>query len=254
MERAEGRRWARAGRTGPLVIAHRGASAHATENTLDSFRRALQDGADGVELDVVCCASGEAVVFHDEDLRRLAGRPERVAELSLLALRRVKLPGGTGIPTLEEALEVCGPTALMNVELKSRGLLDRQMGALVERVGQAIDLHGAAPRVLVSSFDPRAVWFWQRKCPEVKSALLLDRGGLAAAAKALTLPWLRPFAVHPAQTLCHPALVARWHALGYVVNAWTVDAPARARALRDAAVDGIMTNDPASVRAALNQV
>src|SRR5262245_51611322 len=94
---------------GPLVIGHRGASARAPENSVEAFARARTDGADGVELDVLCCATGEVVVFHDDDLVRLAGRPERIDALSLAALREVHLQGGARIPTLEEAFEACGP-------------------------------------------------------------------------------------------------------------------------------------------------
>src|SRR5438874_1738897 len=68
--------WARS--TTPLVIGHRGASSREPENSVAAFRRAAVDGADGVELDVLCCGTGEVVVFHDDDLLRLGGRPDRV--------------------------------------------------------------------------------------------------------------------------------------------------------------------------------
>ena len=119
---------------GPLVLGHRGASARETENTAAAFQRARTDGADGVELDVLLSATGEGMVFHDDDLARLAGRPERIADLPYRALREVKLPGGTTIPTLEEALEACGPDLLVNVELKANELGFGPMAALVEAV------------------------------------------------------------------------------------------------------------------------
>ena len=71
-----GRRWGKAANgRGPLVVGHRGASASELENTLAAFRRARADGADGVELDVQRARTGEVVVFHDDNLARLAGRP-----------------------------------------------------------------------------------------------------------------------------------------------------------------------------------
>jgi glycerophosphoryl diester phosphodiesterase len=238
----------------PLVIAHRGASALCTENTAAAFERAARDGADGVELDVLTCASGEVVVFHDDDLQRLAGRPERVAGLSLRQLRRVALPGQTSIPTLEEAFEACGPRLLVNVELKSGGLLDGAVPALVAGVAQVVDRCAAGPRVLISSFDPRAVWLWQQARPDLPAALLVERGqgaGVVAACKALCLPLLRPLAVHPEAALCRADLVAACQRAGYLVSCWTVDDPARLRQLRDMNVDGIICNDPAAARAAL---
>jgi glycerophosphoryl diester phosphodiesterase len=243
--------WQRATPGRPLVIAHRGASALATENTAAAFQRAAQDRADGVELDVQTAATGEVVVFHDDDLARLAGRPDRVAALSWSRLRKVALPGGERIPTLLEAFEACGPGLLVNVELKSGGLFDAAVPALVEAVARVVTDGQRAGRVLVSSFDPRAVALWMDRAPGVPAALLCERGGLAAAAKALALPLLRPRAVHPQSTLCHPGLVRALHERGYLINTWTVDDPRELRALSDMGVDGIISNDPAAARAAL---
>src|SRR5262245_66190205 len=136
----------------PLVLAHRGASARATENTLAAFARAAADGADGVELDVLCCKTGEVVVFHDDDLLRLAGRAERIDALPFAAVREVTLSGGVGIPTLEEAFEACGPELLVHGELKTTGLRDPAVPALVDRVSAILDRTGTGRRVLVSSF------------------------------------------------------------------------------------------------------
>jgi glycerophosphoryl diester phosphodiesterase len=235
----------------PLVIGHRGASAHVTENTLQAFERAARDRADGVELDVLCCRTGEVVVFHDDDLHRLADRPERVAGLTWRELQAVQLRGGGGIPLLDQAFEACGPTLLVNVELKSAGAGDRDLPRLVAGVSDTIDRCRTQARVIVSSFDPRAVWLWQRLRVDVPAALLFDSEGLAAILKALTLPVLRPAAAHPEASLCQPDRVARWHARGYKVNTWTVDDPGRLRALAAMGVDGIITNDPAAARAVL---
>jgi glycerophosphoryl diester phosphodiesterase len=241
--------WARSSE--PLVIGHRGASALEPENSLAAFRRAARDGADGVELDVLCCGSGEVVVFHDDDLRRLGGRAERIDHLPLSSVRTVTLQGGVTIPTLDEALEACGPSLLVNVELKSEGLSDRHLPALVEGVSTSVDRAGAAARVVVSSFSPLAVWLWRRRRPEVKAALLFERDAPLPLRRAWALPLVRPFAVHPDDRLCDAARVRRWHAAGYAVNVWTVDAPARLRELRRMGVDGVITNDPAAARAAL---
>src|SRR5689334_24385700 len=101
--RAEGR---------ALVLGHRGASAEAPENTLAAFRLALAQGADGVELDVWRCATGEVVVFHDGDLRRIAGSPLRVRSATLAALRAADVGAHAGerfrgqrVPLLERSEE-----------------------------------------------------------------------------------------------------------------------------------------------------
>src|SRR5512138_815337 len=80
----------------PLVLGHRGASADAPENTLAAFRLALEQGADGVELDVWRCRTGEVVVLHDEDTRRVAGSPLRVREATLAELRALDVGAWKG--------------------------------------------------------------------------------------------------------------------------------------------------------------
>lgn len=234
------------------MIGHRGASAREPENSLRAFARAAADGADGVELDVLCCASGEVVVFHDDDLRRLGeGRSERIDALDLAAVRAVTLRGGVGIPTLEEAFEACGPDLLVNVELKTTGLADRSVPRLIEGVVAALARAGAEERTLVSSFSPVAVWLWRRRRPGVKCGLLFEREAPRPLRRAWALPVIRPFAAHPEQVLCNAPSVRRWHAAGYAVNTWTADDPARLRQLRDLGVDAIICNDPAAARAAL---
>src|SRR5512140_2434513 len=115
------------GRGRPLVLGHRGASADAPENTLAAFRLALAQGADGVELDVWRCATGEVVVVHDEDLRRVAGLPVRVPDATLAELRAADVGAWKGeafrgerVPLLEEVLSAL-PAAVVNVERTPRG-------------------------------------------------------------------------------------------------------------------------------------
>ena len=235
----------------PAIIAHRGASAVETENTVPAFARARADGADGVELDVMTCATGEVVVFHDDDLTRLAGRPERIADTSFAVLRAATLKAGARIPTLEEVFEACGPDLLINVELKARGRGPAGLAPLVDRVAGIVDRAGASKRVLVSSFHPWAVHLWMRRLPAVPAGLLFEHESWLPLRRAWAAAWLRPASLNPEFVLCSPERVADWHRRGYMVNVWTVDDPAMLAACRRMRVDGVITNDPARTRAAL---
>jgi len=235
----------------PLVLGHRGSSAQATENTLAAFRQARTDGADGVELDVMLCASGEVVVFHDDDLRRLAGRPERIAVMPYRVLRDLPLAGGGTIPLLEEVFDACGPDLLVNVELKVNEIDPRGTGALVDAVAAVVKRLGVGPRVLVSSFNPWAVWVWTRRVPEIPAGLLFERGSLLPLRRAWLAAVIRPFGLHPELVLCDPDRVAAWKRRGYMVSVWTVDDPGALAACRRMGVDAVITNDPARARAAL---
>ena len=233
----------------PLVFGHRGASAIETENTVAAFTRAMADGADGVELDVQRCASGEVVVFHDGDLARLAGRSGRISETPWRLLRKVQLRGGGTIPTLDEVLAALPSPALVNIEIKCDGFLPGICRTLVDAVADVVDRADARDRVLISSFHPGAVWYWQRLRPMVPVGLLFERS------RRSSLPWplrtsclaplLRPLALHPEDVLCSPENVAFWRGQGFALNVWTVDHPQRIAGLAAMGVAGIITNNPA---------
>lgn len=236
---------------GPKIIAHRGASACAPENSLEAFERARQDGADGVELDVRLCGSGELVVFHDEDLRRLGKRAQRLDELSFEELRNVRLASGVRIPTLREVFEVCGPDMLVNVEIKTDHLWRPGFSRLIEAVAQGLRDVPEPARVLVSSFNPLALVASRRRMPALMHGLLFEKGGPMWARGAPLVPWLSVQAVHPQNELCTAHEVARWKGAGYAVNVWTVDDPRRIHELAALGVDGIITNDPLRARQTL---
>jgi glycerophosphoryl diester phosphodiesterase len=233
----------------PRVIAHRGACRDAIENTLAAFRAARAAGAHGVELDVMRCASGEVVVFHDDDLTRLARRSERVDALPLDALREVDLGGGEGIPTLEEALEEIGPRLLVNVELKT----DKWRGdpELATRVAELLRRGGWGRRALVSSFNPMALWQFQRAAPEVPTGFLFHAQERRPLREAWPARLLAPFALHPEASLVDAIALAAWRRRGFAVAVWTVDDPHEIAALAALGVDAIITNEPARALGAL---
>jgi glycerophosphoryl diester phosphodiesterase len=235
------------------ILGHRGASADAPENTLAAFRLALEQGADGVELDVWRCASGEVVVAHDEDLRRVAGSPLRIPDAPLGALRALDVGAWKGerwrgerVPLLSEVLDAL-PRAFVNVELKSRG---RDL-ALAGAAAGALRRAGAAERVVVSSFDWRLLAAFRLAAPEVPVGLLFERRPAWRLRTALATRALRPAAVHPDRTLATAARVEAWRARGLGVNVWTVDDPAEATRLARAGATALITNVPGKIRAAL---
>jgi glycerophosphoryl diester phosphodiesterase len=240
----------------PLVLGHRGASAEAPENTLAAFRLALAQGADGVELDVWLCASGEVVVAHDEDLLRVAGSPLRIPETMLSDLRALDVGAWKGtrfrgerIPLLAEALEAL-PGAVVNVELKGRGGRDL---ALAKAAADVIWRAGAGARVIVSSFDWRLVAAFRLASPDVATGLLVEAGTAWELRAWAGIQALRPAAVHPERSLATDARVSSWIARGLAVNVWTVDDPAEAARLAAAGAAALITNVPGRIRAAVGR-
>lgn len=240
----------------PLVLGHRGASEEAPENTLEAFRLAVAQGADGVELDAWRCATGEVVVIHDEDARRVAGSPLRVPEARLAELRALDVGSwkgsrfrGQGIPLLQEVLEAL-PGAVVNVELKSRR---RDLG-LAQAAAEVIARAGARERTLVSSFDFRLVSAFRLAAPDVPVGLLFEGDHPWRLRTALAARLLRAAAVHPAAELVTAERMARWRARGLRVNVWTVDAPDEVRRLTSLGVDAIITNAPGRARELVRRI
>lgn len=237
---------------GPHVYAHRGAHQTLPENTIHAFEAAMGQGAHGVELDVRLCASADVVVFHDADLMRMAGRPERVADLGWQDLRKVDLGNGCRVPLLDDALDLLhSHDAVVNVELKADGACSRSLVNAVSRVLQAQSSASRA-RIVCSSFSSLTVALLL-KAGQVPVSYLLStkhhprvRAQLAKMCSSLS-------GLHPHHSLVTDADVAIWHKHGWLVNTWTVDALDDIQAMDRAGVDGIITNDvPGTLRALLD--
>jgi glycerophosphoryl diester phosphodiesterase len=237
----------------PRVLGHRGASVEAPENTLAAFRLAVAQGADGVELDVRCCGTGEVVVVHDADLARVAGVPLRVEQASFAELRALDVGAWKGerfrgerIPTLREALEATAG-AYVNVELKSAGRDLRLAAAAARAVASA----RAERRVIVSSFDYRLLVAFRLAAPALPIGLLFDAEVPGRAARWLGERLLGAAAIHPGREVIRDGDVAAWRRRGFAVNVWTVDDPDEARRLAAQGVASIITNVPSRIVPAL---
>ncbi len=233
-----------AGRT--LILGHRGAPFQAPENTLRSFDVAMESGADGVELDLQLTGDGVLVVHHDAVVRRPStpgdrGGEHEIAELSLAEFRRL----APGWPTFPETLEWFKrwPRAHLNVELKKAGTdVDRRESALVRDLG-AWSGH-VKSRTWVSSFDPDALARLAELQIPVPLALLAATEEQLGALRGLPVA-----AVHPKHTLVHRQRVDAWRERGLAIHAWTVNDTAEARRLLELGIDGLIGDDPATLRA-----
>ena len=238
----------------PLVYAHRGARAHAPENTLVSFERGRVDGADGIELDVRTTSDGVVVVLHDLDLKRVTdGRDLRsAASLTARELAAVELAEGTRAPTLADVLDWAdGHDVLVNVELK-HDVVDRW--TLVRGVARLLrGRRRVSERVILSSFEPRLLAMSRVLVPAVPRAFLVhDKQWLMKTpAATVAAEALGAIALNPERTMCSPSRVAGYRASGLLLNVWTVNDPTEARDLARLGVDGLITDDPAAVLAAL---
>lgn len=243
-----------------IVYAHRGAAAEQPENTLPSFRRALELGADALETDVHLTADGAIVAAHDTDARRNTGvaRALRSATLHEIqswdagyvfvdgAGQRPFLGRGYRIPALEELL-VELPGVRLNVDLKS------EEPALVERFIELVRRHDAEQRVVAASFFTSTL---------VRLRAAGWRGDSSLARNEFLACWLKPSWLGDARapgtraqipthvgpfSLATPRTLAKLRAQGLAVDFWTINDPNVAEQLVALGVDGVMTDDPARI-------
>lgn len=245
-------------RTRPTRIAHRGASAHAPENTVAAFELAGRLGADAVELDLHLTRDGHAVAHHDATLDRTTDGTGPLAARTLADLRRLDAgrwfteAGGTaayageglGIPTLDEALDAVDGFCLL--ELKAGG------AALADEVARVLRARGAGGRVLVASRSDELLTAFRARAPEVPTGLAEGELRRLWGLSRLRLSrWARLPGVAvqvPEHAGSHhvtdAAFVDGAHALGLHVHVWPVNEPTAMHRLLDTGVDGIITDAP----------
>jgi glycerophosphoryl diester phosphodiesterase len=228
-----------------LRVGHRGAAAHAPENTLASFRRAVALGAQAVELDVHRSQDGRLVVIHDETIDRTTDGTGRVADLTLAQLRRYDAGSWKGrefagerMPTLEEVAAALPPEILLFVELKAGS---HRYPGIEEDLARLLRQRDLERRVRVSSFDHKALARLRQLLPNVGlgalfSALLVDPVAVAQSCGAS--------AIHPNFHYLDADLVAQAHRASLEVHAWTVNDPRDIVVVGAMGVDGMISDFP----------
>ena len=232
----------------PLIIAHRGASRYAPENTLSAFKLAYEHGADGIELDAKLTIDGEVVVIHDQTLDRTTGSPGRVINKTLKQLKVLDAGShfseqfhGEKIPTLNEVFDLLGSKLLINVELTSYA---SPGDALPEKVAQLVQKHGIENNILFSTFHPTILLRIKRLLPDVPAALLTGNGFIGFLGRSFIGRMLAPDLIHPFYTYATRDFISHQHDIHRKVNVWTVNSSQDIQRCITDQVDGIITDDP----------
>ncbi len=234
----------------PPIIAHRGASRAAPENTLAAFGRAADAGARAVELDVALTADGIPVVLHDETLKRTTNGKGSVARKPLDALKKLDAGSwfsarfaGEPVPTLAEAVVLILERRMaLNLEIKPTRGLDAETAE--RTVAILNELWPRTAPLVISSFSAKSLQVARKSAPHWPRGLILDA---VPPDWAKRLAALECVSLHCNAKSITPSLVEEVHAAGYRLLAWTVNRLPTARRLFRAGVDGIFTDDPAKM-------
>lgn len=233
----------------PRIIAHRGLSGLAPENTLPAFAKAVELGVDMIELDVLASAEGGLVVIHDAELERTTDGRGEVARHTLEELATLDAGSwfspdfaGVRIPTLDEVFDLLGGKVLVDVEIKTEAVSDTAGGGIVERVLALIRARRLDREVLVSSFDERALHLARRLAPDIRRGALYDVDSRATRDPLELVRRTGAAALFLGSGQLTTSLLERAHAEGGVVGVYTVNETERMSQLLDRGVDALFTD------------
>ncbi len=243
-------------RDAPLVIAHRGASLFAPENTMAAFELAVEAGAHAIELDVKISQDGEVIVMHDSTLDRTTNGTGAVRNHALKVLKNLDAGAhfskhftGEQIPTLAEVFDELGEKLLINVELTNYAT---PFDKLPEKVVSLVVRRGIESSILLSSFNPIALIKVNKIAPEIQIGLLV-LGSSRRIVNRMMRKWLAYDCYNPEWDLVSQDVIEQERRAEHRVYAWTVNAPEDMLRLIRMGVNGIITDDPALAIRALER-
>ncbi|MGK0254372.1 MAG: glycerophosphoryl diester phosphodiesterase [Mariniflexile sp.] len=220
-----------------LKIGHRGAKGHLAENTLESIKKALNLGADGIEIDVHRCASGELVVFHDFTLDRMTNVSGEVSKHTLKQIRQAEVKGHCQIPTLSEVLTFVNNKCLINIELKGHDTAkeaSRLIQFFVEKKGWDYK------NIIVSSFQKNLLETVYMINDKIPLGVLTDSNLDAAVNFAKSI---HAVSIHPDYTLLTQEIVDNLKE-DFKVFTYTVNNLKPIKRIKSYGVDGIISDFP----------
>ena len=235
-----------------LIIAHRGASNLAPENTLKAFKKAIELNADLIEFDVHQSKDGEIVIMHDSNTFRTTGHLGLIKDMTLEELKNLDCGDGEAIPTLEELIELTKGKIGLNCEIKTKGIAQK----IVQTFREA-DLFEST---IISSFNHNELLKIKKLEPQLKIATLdptrtgwiinwFSRKNMIKKASSNKF-----YGINPLYLIVKKKFVDKAHEENLKVFPWTVDSVSSIENLIRMGVDGIISNNISRVQEVLNKL
>lgn len=222
----------------PIIVGHRGASGYEPENTLRSFKRAIDMGVSMIELDVYLCKSGEVVVIHDDTIDRTTNGTGIVGQLTWDTLQQFNAGKGEHIPLLSQVFDLVDQKVVINIEIKDPHAT-MPVADLIEQYVAA--KHWSYNQFIISSFDHAVVQEFHFYCPRVKTGALFDVDSQDEV--EITKRLHADYVIVDYQSVT-AQLINAAHGCGLQVFTYTVNDKSLALRLKELDIDGIITNYP----------
>ena len=226
----------------PLIIGHRGAMGHVTENTIPSIKKAIELGVDGIEIDVFKCKSGEIVVFHDKKLDRLTNSSGYIEDLSYDSINKIKVMGKYRIPQLIEVIDILPNEIFLNIELKGEETAKKVNEIITEFINRT---ESKLDRFIISSFNWKELEKFRLFNSKIPIAVLTDTSPLNAISVAKKL---NAVAINPNYKLLNKNTVNEIKKEELKIFPYTVNSLNDIDKMKTFRVDGIITDYPERIK------
>ena len=243
------------------IIAHRGASAYYPENTLPSFEGAIAMGADMVELDVQLTSDQEVVVFHDEKISRCTDGRGKIADYSLVSLKKMdagswfeKKFKNARIPTLVEVLDICKNKIAVNIEIKTEAVNKMFFGDIEEKCLKILEHKGMREHVVFSSFDPHAIMHLKQIDNTAVAAVLFEKKHYGSKLPSEIMESVNADAFNCSASELNRKWLINIKSKNIPVNIYTVNDEKNMKKFLGMGVNGIFTNKPDELKKVLADV
>ena len=235
------------------IFAHRGFSLQYPENTMTAFRKALEAGADGIEMDARLTQDGQIVIMHDPTIDRTTNGKGKVRNMLLqeilgldAGIKKGVVFENERVPMLEQVFAELGGKLLLNIELCNYDEGDNRQ--LANQTVELIEKYKLVDSVIISSFRFNNLVYVKDKNPGISCGLLAKQGLMGLFARNLLNHSVSVDALHPYYTDANTGLIRKEQQCGRKVRAWTVNDPQDIRQLYELGVDAIFTDDPLNSR------
>lgn len=221
-----------------LNIGHRGAMGYELENTRASFLKAIEMKVDMIELDVFQCASGELVVFHDDNMSRLTNCKADIEALTFDSIQKVSLLNGEKIPLLSEIIDLINGRVDLNIELKGKNTAQKTLELIEAAITKG---SWRKEQFVISSFNWDELNIARSLDTTIQIAVLTEENPMNALSVAQTL---NAISINPWFHRLRKSQVAKMHESGFKVFTYTVNEPKKIERMKDIGVDGVFCNFP----------
>jgi len=223
-----------------LSIGHRGAKGYIAENTLESINMAIKLNVDGVEIDVFKCLSGELVLFHDKNLKKLTGKSGKIENLTINDLQKYLVLGKYKIPTLKDVLEKIKNPLLVNIELKGSGAAESTSKIIEDFSKRTL---WKKENFIVSSFNWDELKKFRSINTDIAIGILLDKLGNMNEAIQFGKN-INAQSIHPNYRMLNEGTVEKIKKNGFKIYTWTVNNKEDISFMQKLNVDGVISDYP----------